>query len=74
MPKLSKDFKCAPDGHTTYSFKKGEEVTGRVAEMAERSGAIDKRTVRKTPPRPAEIKPAQPEEPLTDEPASSDDV
>jgi hypothetical protein len=27
-------YHCAPDGHTTFSFKEGEIVSGRAAEMA----------------------------------------
>lgn len=72
MPKLSRDFKCAPEGHTTYTYKKGDDVDGRVAELAEKAGAIDKRTVRKVPPQPSEIKPAAPDEPVTHEPSSED--
>lgn len=52
MPKLKHDYRCSPDGVTVYRFRKGEEVTGVVAEMAERAGAIDKRSVR---PKPAPV-------------------
>lgn len=74
MPKLSQDYRVSPDGVTVYKLKKGDEVTGRIAEMAERAGVIDKRTTRKTPPKPAMTKPAMPEEPLTDEPETADEV
>ena len=48
MPKLNRNYAYSPDGVTVYKYKKGEEVTGDAAEKAERAGAIDKRTTRKS--------------------------
>ena len=31
---LHADFKCAPDGHTTFSFKAGDTLTGKAAQLA----------------------------------------
>lgn len=47
--KLDKDYKAAPEGHTTYPFKAGEEVEGKIAEMALRDGAASKPKKTKKP-------------------------
>ena len=60
MPKLSRNYTYSPDGVTVYKFKKGEEVDGAVAEKAERAGAIDKRTMRKSASPVSEDKSAGP--------------
>ena len=31
---LHDDFRCAPDGHTTFQFKAGDTLTGRAAQLA----------------------------------------
>ena len=36
--KLTHDFSVAPEGHTVYHLKAGEEVSGRIAEVALASG------------------------------------
>jgi len=36
---LHQDYRCAPDGHTTISFKAGDVLTGRAAVMALEDGA-----------------------------------
>ena len=51
MPRLIRDFKVAPEGHTTITYLAGTEVTGRVARLAEAAGAI-------APPKPP--RPRQP--------------
>lgn len=54
---LEKDFRVAPEGHTTLVFPKGAVVEGRVAELAIETGHA------KRPPRaPRNIKPASPNE------------
>lgn len=54
---LTRDYKCAPEGHTTLSYKAGSVVSGRVAEMAIRDGAA---VVNQ--PRPKVTKPKAPKE------------
>lgn len=54
---LTRDYKIAPHGHTTLTLKKGEQVTGEIAEMAIRDGAA-KRPAKKTPA-PKATKPAE---------------
>lgn len=39
---LTKDYRVAPEGHTTLKFKEGDEVDGKVAECAVRDGAAEK--------------------------------
>lgn len=36
---LTRDFSIAPEGHTVFHYKAGEQVTGKVAESALASGA-----------------------------------
>jgi len=36
--KLTHDFSVAPEGHTVHHLKAGEEVSGRIAEVALASG------------------------------------
>ena len=48
---LSKDYQCAPEGHTVISFKAGDVLTGKAAELA----ALDNAVVTVGP---TEIKPA----------------
>lgn len=36
---LERDYRCAPEGHTVESYKAGDVVTGRVAELALQDGA-----------------------------------
>lgn len=31
---LTRDFSIAPEGHTVFHYKTGEQVTGKVAELA----------------------------------------
>lgn len=31
---LTRDFSIAPEGHTVFHYKTGEEVTGKIAELA----------------------------------------
>lgn len=48
---LEKDYRCAPEGHTTYVYLRGQRVSGVVAEMAIRDGyAIKPRAPRITKP------------------------
>jgi regulator of RNase E activity RraA len=48
---LGKDYRCAPEGHTTYVYLRGQRVSGVVAEMAIRDGyAIKPRSPRTTKP------------------------
>lgn len=56
--KLTKNYKAAPEGHTTYSFKKDDVVEGKVAEMALRDKAGSK--VKKVK-KPDETKPEKPD-------------
>lgn len=35
---LHQDWSAAPEGHTTYHFKAGEVLSGKVAEMALAAG------------------------------------
>jgi hypothetical protein len=52
---LTDDYRCAPEGHTTLVFRRGQRVSGRLAEMALRDG------VAKRPVAPRKKKPAQPQ-------------
>lgn len=56
---LTRNYKCAPEGHTTLAFKEGEEVTGKVAEMALADKAGKKK--QKQTPKPKYTKPAKPD-------------
>lgn len=56
---LTRDYKCAPEGHTTIKFKEGETLTGRAAEMAVADGAAKK--PKKSTPKPKVTKPAEPD-------------
>lgn len=47
MPKLKRNYRCAPDGAVVVEFKAGDEVTGKVAEFARQDGALDGRGARK---------------------------
>ena len=55
---LLRDYRCAPEGHTVESYKAGDVVTGRVAELAIQDGAAKRiRAPRVTKPdRPTEVK------------------
>lgn len=53
---LTQDYKCAPEGHTTLAFKKGDELTGKAADMALADKA-GKKKLKKTP-KPQNTKPA----------------
>lgn len=57
--KLTEDYNVAPEGHTTLSFKKGEEVEGKIADMAVRDGKAKKPA--KRAPKPSYTKPAAPD-------------
>ena len=52
MPKLRCKYNVSLDGVTVLRFQKGDEVTGEVAERAERAGVLDKRTVVKKQAQP----------------------
>ena len=52
---LDRDYRCAPEGHTTYVFLRGQRVSGKVAEMAIRDGYAVK------PVAPRKTKPAAPQ-------------
>ena len=39
--KLARDFLCAPEGHTVFAFKAGQDVSGRVAELAIEAGCAE---------------------------------
>jgi hypothetical protein len=39
---VTKSFKCAPEGHTNVTILAGEEVEGRVAEIAIELGCANK--------------------------------
>lgn len=39
--KITKDYACAPQGHTVFRFLTGQIVTGRVAEMALADGCAE---------------------------------
>lgn len=56
---LTRDYKCAPEGHTTVLYKEGEEVTGVVADMALADNAGKKK--QKKTPKPQYTKPATPD-------------
>lgn len=36
---LTRDFSIAPEGHTVFHYKTGDQITGKVAELALASGA-----------------------------------
>ena len=36
---ITKDFSIAPEGHTVFHYKTGEEVSGKIAEIALASDA-----------------------------------
>lgn len=36
---LTRDFSIAPEGHTVFHYKTGEQVTGKIAECALADGA-----------------------------------
>jgi hypothetical protein len=48
----------APEGHTTLCFKAGDEVEGKIAEMAIRDGKANKPS--KKTPKPQHSKPFRP--------------
>lgn len=52
---LARDYRCAPEGHTTFVFFRGQRVTGKVADMAIRDGYAVK------PVAPRKTKPASPQ-------------
>ena len=52
--KLTRDYKCAPQGHTTECYRKGDEVEGEAAELAIADGAAKKPAKRN--PKPAVAK------------------
>ena len=54
---LTHDYAVAPEGHTTLKFKAGDEVEGKIAEMAIRDGKA--KPVKKTP-KPRYSKPLRP--------------
>ena len=56
---LKDDYNVAPEGHTTFKLKKGDEVEGVIAEMAVRDGKADKPA--KRGPKPKYTKPAEPD-------------
>lgn len=56
---LTRDYKCAPEGHTTMSFKEGDTVEGKAAEMAIADKAAKKQS--KRTPKPAEAKTPAPD-------------
>lgn len=68
MPKLSRNFKVAPEGHTTITLPKGTEVTGVIAEKARKAGALEKAEVNPSP-KPTNTKPAAPTETKPAKPA-----
>jgi|TARA_R110000851_G_scaffold249005_1_gene401513 hypothetical protein len=39
---VTKAFKCAPQGHTTINISVGDEVEGRIAEIAIELGCVSK--------------------------------
>ena len=47
MPKLKRDYRCAPEGAVVDEFKAGDEVPGRVAEFARQDGALEGSRARK---------------------------
>lgn len=52
MPKLRCKYSVSLDGVNVLRFQKGDEVTGEVAERANRAGVLDKRTVVKKQAQP----------------------
>jgi hypothetical protein len=55
MPKLTKSIKAVPPGEVyPRTFEAGEEVEGRVAEIAEQLGALHK-----APPKTKAMKPPE---------------
>lgn len=57
---LTRNYKCAPEGHTTLSFSKGDTVDGKAAEMALADKAAKKDTPKRNP-KPAEAKTPAPD-------------
>jgi hypothetical protein len=57
---ITRTYKCAPEGHTTLTFKEGDEVTGTVADMALADKAGKKK--QKKTPKPQYTKPATPDD------------
>jgi len=55
---LNHDYNVAPEGHTTLRFKAGDEVEGKIADMAIRDGAANKPA--KKSPKPQHTKPQAP--------------
>jgi len=55
---LTHDYNVAPEGHTTLCFKAGDEVEGKIAEMAIRDGKANKPS--KKTPKPQYSKPFRP--------------
>jgi len=56
---LTQDYNVAPEGHTTLCFKAGDEVEGKIAEMAIRDGKAGKPA--KKSPKPQYSKPFRPD-------------
>ena len=56
---LTHDYNVAPEGHTTLCFKAGDEVEGKIAEMAIRDGKA--KQPGKRSPKPQYSKPFQPD-------------
>lgn len=59
---LHADFKCAPEGHTTLSFKAGDTLTGKAAQLAMEAGVAFNPVEETKPSAPLETK-AQNEKP-----------
>lgn len=79
--KLNRNYKCAPQGHTTLQFNEGDTLEGRAAELALQDGAAyivdsgqgsldsaEKPAPKKRGRKPKVIKPAQPDEAKTPAP------
>ena len=68
--KLLRDYKCAPEGHTVYSYGKGAIIEGVAAELALQDGAAEPMQAepakpapkKKRTPKPKVIKPAEPDQ------------
>jgi len=57
MPKLTKSIKAVPPGEVyPRTFEAGEEVEGRLAEVAEQLGALEKAAPRRKAMKPPENK------------------
>ena len=57
MPKLTKSIKAVPPGEVyPRTFETGEEVEGRLAEVAEQLGALEKAAPRRKAMKPPENK------------------